>query len=119
MKVQRPSRVDPVDALAGRFEQQPGPLLRLAQRGLGPPLGVDVGVDPDPLPDPAPLVQDGDGPDEHVPVLAVVPPEPVLDLVEGAGGDGRRPDPGGVRPVVGVDGVEPAPALELLERSGR
>ena len=108
--------VDPVDALARRFEQQACPFLGLPHRGLGPPLGVDVGVHPDPLPDAAPLVQDGDGPDEHVQVLAVVPPQPVFHLIERAGGHGRRPGPRGVRPVVGVDGVEPARALELVER---
>ena len=92
------SRVDRRRCPRRTIRAEPGPLLRLPQGGLGPPLGVDVGVDPDPLPDPAPLVQDGDGPDEHVPVLAVVPPQPVLDLVERAGGDGRGPDAGGVRP---------------------
>ena len=108
--------VDPVDALARRFEQQACPRFGLPQRGLGPPLGVDVGMHPDPLPDAAPLVEDGDGPDEHVPVLAVVSPEPVLDLMEQASGHGRPPASRGLRPVVGVDGVEPAPALELVER---
>ena len=62
-----------------------GGLLGLAHGGLGLLLGVDVGVHADPLPDPAPLAQDGDGPDEHVPVLAVVAAQPVLDLVDASG----------------------------------
>ena len=85
-----------------------GGLLGLAHGGLGLLLGVEVGVHADPLADPAPLAQDGDGSDEHVPVFAVVAPEPVLHLVDRAGPDGLRPDPGGLLPVGGVDGVEPA-----------
>ena len=63
-----------------------------------------------------PSAQDRHGADEHVPVLAVVPPEPVFHLVERTGP--RRP-PTRRRAVfcavVGVDGVEPAPALQLVE----
>ncbi len=71
-----------------------GGLLGLAHRGLGLLFGVDVGVHPDPFPDPAPLGQDGDGPDEHVPILSVVPPQPVFDLVEGARRRRPRTTPG-------------------------
>ena len=100
--------IDPVDALARRFEQQARPCFGLPQSSLSPPLGVDVGVYPDPLSNAAPLFEDGNGPDEHVPVLAVALPQPVFHLVEGASGHGRGPDPRGVLLVVGVDGIEPA-----------
>src|SRR4029077_9962354 len=54
---------------------------------------------------------------QHVPVFAVVAPDPVLDLVVGAAGDGRGPRALRVRLVVRVERVQPTPAFELLAAS--
>ncbi len=45
---------------------------------------------------------------------AVVPSQAVLDLLVRAAGDGARPGGPDARPIVGVDGIEPAPAAHLV-----
>ena len=90
-----------------------------AQLRLDPlPLG-DVGVHAHPLAERAVVVQERDGADGHVAILAVASTQPVLHLVSGPALDGERPDAGGIRSVLGVDGFQPAPSRSTARRIGR
>ena len=103
------------DGVVGRLRRQPVTLLRLAQGLLGAPAGGDVGVDADPFLDGAVAVQQRDGAHQHVAVDAVVAPQPVFGLVDGPSRPCRAPRLRRVGAVVGMDGVDPAGALQLFE----
>ena len=108
-----PAGLVDVDRVGRGLDQGAVALLALAQGRLGPLALVDVDADPDPLADGAVLVAHRDATRIVPPPPSVPDPEPVLDVIGAAAGDCRLPGGTGGRPVLRMQGLEPAQAPAL------
>ncbi len=90
-------------------------LLDFAQCVRGTLLVGYVGMHAHPLPDRPVRFENRDRSDQHVPVLPVRPPEPMLHRVLALGRHGSRPRPGTLLAIVRVDNVQPSPPPVLVK----
>src|SRR5262245_58209359 len=82
---------------------------------LGFPAGVDVSEQVVPAADPAVALPQRDRTRCKPPVLAIKPPDPVLEFVRLSRFDGVLPGSDHEWEIAGMDGVRVAPLLELVE----